>query len=870
MTAMPIIEMEPSIHMPAPSDPRGLGGLMALIEGVERPLPLASVQIRAHIIGGTCRTVVEQRFHNPLETAMEAVHIFPLPEDGAVVEMSLQCGDLVVQAECREKAEAKAIFDNAREVGHRAALLTQERDDVHTLRVTRLPAKEAVTVRLVVVEQLEVADGQYRWRFPTTIAPRYLPGTPISHEGPGVLPDTDQARDASRLQPPLRLAGGTALDLEVSIEGLPKRLASSLHSVRLDLDAGGVKVAPSTKATLNKDFILSFAVGASAAGKDGAHSAAQAWTDGAYTLVQVQPPALADTEGMPRDVVFVVDISGSMGGQKIDAAKAALSAALHGLVIGDRFKLIAFDDRLEHFQSDFVAYDDRTLTAADAWINGLYARGGTEMLPAIKASLEGSTPPGRLRTVLFITDGQAWNEQELVAAVSNRRKEGLFFTLGIDTAVNGALLKRLARVGGGTCELATPGDDVDELITRFEARFGAPLATDVAVAGRPDATLLGGTLFAGRPVHLLIEGAPAELSITAAEGSQGFPMSIVPQKAPEGFSVGALWARRRVAALEDRLTLKPFEEEALRPEIIKVALAHHIASKFTSFVAVERTRVVQGPMTEVVQPAELPESWNEGFFDGAITGSGAGAPAGMPMPSRAAAPAPKGRMRKKSKAMAPPREMAKAEMDCEEMEADLSFSESMAPEPMAEMPAPPSPSMPVQGASMDAMPMAPQQAPGAAPKTRGGGLFGRIFGGLGGGGRSSGGHVTPAPSPAKPFKVQPEPAPTSTPTVGDLAALAKAQGADGSYGGDVARTAAALMALILSGHTRQAGLRRRTVVKAARWLKNHAGTQWVDEVLAYLEEIESGAPLKAAGWMQSLVAAAGIEGEHMQAALGRL
>ena len=176
--------------------------------------------------------------------------------------------------------------------------------------------------------------------------------------------------------------------------------------------------------------------------------------------------------------------------------------------------------------------------------------------------------------------------------------------------------------------------------------------------------------------------------------------------------------------------------------------------------------------------------------------------------------------------------------------------------------------MPVQGTSMDAMPMAPQQTPGAAPRSRGDGLFGRIFGGLGGGRR--GGHATPAPSPAKTSKVQPEPNPTSTPVVGDLAALAKAQGADGSYGGDAARTAAALMALILSGHTRQAGLRRRTVVKAARWLKSHAGTQWVDEVLAYLEEVEGGAPLKAAGWMPSLVAAAGIEGEHMQAALGRL
>jgi Ca-activated chloride channel family protein len=546
----------PMICEPRPDD-RGLGGLVALAAGAERALPLREVRARASIAGGCCRTVIEQTFENTLDTPMEAVHLFPLPEDGAVTEVELVCGELVVRAECKERQEAQAVFDRARQDGHRAALLTQERDDVHTLRVTNLPPGEAVRVRIVVVENLPSVDGRWRWRFPTTVPPRYLPGDPTGHAGPGVLPDTDAAPDASRLQPPLRLAGGTRLDLEVAISGAVSHLESSLHALKLDL-GGTLRVAPSGTATLDRDFVLAFSTG------DDQATAARAWTDGRFTLVTVDPPVVAMPDALPRDAVFVLDISGSMGGAKLDAAKQALTGALHGLVPGDRFLLIAFDDRLEFFQQGFSDYNDRTLAQADRWIGNLSARGGTEMLPAIAAALKGEPPEGRLRTVLFITDGQAWNEDQLVAAVAGRRKRSLFFTLGIDTAVNGAMLKRLARAGGGTCELATPQDDIDGIIANLEARFGSPVAEGVRPRGFQAASLGDAELFTGRPAALLFEGSPESVVIEGRSAEGAFTLSAAPLRVD--FPLGALWARRRVAALQDRLTLRPFEEEMLRPD----------------------------------------------------------------------------------------------------------------------------------------------------------------------------------------------------------------------------------------------------------------------------------------------------------------
>jgi len=821
------------------SDERGLGGLIAMANGAEQALPLASVRVRAAIAGGCCRTVIEQVFQNTLTSPMEAVHIFPLPEEGAVTEVELRCGEVVVRAECKEREAATAEFNQAREAGHRAALLTQERDDVHTLRVTNLPPGESVAVTIVVVEHLDVIDGRFRWRFPTTIPPRFLPGEPISHDGAGVLPDTDQAPDASRLQPPLRLAGGTTLDLEVSLAGPLSNLESSLHAIRVDFD-GGLRVAPSGVATLNKDFALAFTTGQPDA------TAARAWTDGEHTLVVVDPPTVAMPTALPRDAVFVVDISGSMGGAKMAAAKKALKSALHGLIPGDRFHLIAFDDRLEFFSQQLTAYDERSLVKADRWIDRLSARGGTQMLPAIQAALDGETPQGRLRTVLFITDGQAWNEDQLVAAVAGRRKRAMFFTLGIDTAVNGALLKRLARVGGGTCELATPTDDIEAIIANLEARFGSPVGDEVGVEGYTNAALIGGTLFTGRPASVLIEGAPDSLTVTGVSAEGAWRMGATPTRID--FPIGALWARRRVAALQDRLTLKPFEEEAIRPQILSTALKYSIACRYTAFVAVERGRVVDGDRVEVAQPAELPESWDPAFKTQTLGGAGAGAPGAPPPLMRG--PSSMSRSAK-SKRARPRRSMAPSQlappppspasaasapmdvmsvMDTDDEAGDMSFAEAPAKE----------------AASPSVLKRLEQR------------LFGSTFD------RRS------APIPeAAPFEAELEEEmemeaqkPKKTEQGDPAAALAQSQGADGSFGGDVARTAAALLTLILLGHTRRKGLRRRTVTKAAAWLAARAGDAQADLALAALAQAERGqAPAPTGSWRD--LRGAGPEGGYL-------
>jgi hypothetical protein len=525
-----------------------------------------------------------------------------------------------------------------------------------------------------------------------------------------------------------------------------------LHAVRLDLGQNGqdgIRIAPSGKATLDRDFVLAFSSAIESA------TAIRAYTDGAYTLVFVEPPSTEIPEALPRDAVFVIDRSGSMSGPKMGAAKLALKSALHGLQAGDRFNLISFSNDMESYATGFTEYTQKSLEKADIWIDKIQARGGTEMLPAIKEALSEVRLEGRSYSVLLITDGQVWNEAELVAAVANRREEARFFTTGIGTAVSASLLKRLARVGGGTCELLTPSEDIEAAVARMEARFGSPIAEDVILEGGIPADKHAKSLFIGRPASWLLKGSPKSVKVVGVTSEGELELETEPMEIE--FPLGALWARERVSVLEDRITLQPSQAEAIRPEIVQIALQHQIASRFTAFVAVEKTRKMTGERVEIVQPVELPMDWDQAFM---------GASRGDQM---------KG--------------MTLRSVDQYTMAA---------PRPMA-----------------DTVMMAASEAPEKLKRLR----------------RKSRHEDTKG----SPSKVKGE-------TLDGQ--LARMQNAEGSFGGDVKQTAAALITLVLLGHTRRKGIRRRTVLKAVKWLENHRSDPSASIALEALQRVERKETLK--------------------------
>ncbi len=558
--------MTPALALLPLPDPRGLGGLVALVNGVEQALPLRSVRVRARIVGDACRMEIDQRYSNPYASALDAVHLFPLPRDGAVVEMELHAGETRLRMECREREAAVAITQAA---GQPRPRLLAERADLHALRVAHLPAGTDVHVRMVVIERLAAVDGRMQWRFPTTIGARFL--------GSSALDSTPDAPSGdTRLQPPLALAGGAQLDIEVQVCGGVRTIATSIPVVRVALADGGTRLAPRGNATVGTEFLLHLTTNVLD------RVDARAYSDGTHTLVVVEPPGAALLAPLPRDVVFVIDLSAPIGGS-IGAVKRAVCSALHGLLAQDRFQVIAFHvGPLLRFRPAFVPCEEATVKAADAWVDALELGGAGGRLPAtqvsaIQTAFDDEPPSDRLPTGFWLTSGPSDADSGGVVAVGERG--GFARTFDID-------------------------DGFEAVFAGFEAEVGTPIARGVTIAGGALAGPSERVLFAGRPVTAFLLGSPGTVRISGRTVGAALDVEVAPT--PVDFPLGAHWARERVEQLEDRLTLRPSEEGVLRAEIQRIALEHRIASRYTTLVSVETNAQTPGERVSLLQPGLLP------------------------------------------------------------------------------------------------------------------------------------------------------------------------------------------------------------------------------------------------------------------------
>jgi Ca-activated chloride channel family protein len=569
-------------------------GRTAVEEGRAQPhaFPLTKVSVRGSILADCAVTELEERYTNDSTQVMDVTHTIPLPPDGAVTAFEIVAGGRTVKGVCKKTEEAKADFESARKRGKTAAMLESVRDDVHTISLANVPAKSDIVVRMTIVERLRVDDGRFEFRFPTAMSPKYVPGQAVGHDGDGVEPDTDRAPDASRLTPPLKIGNGTALDLELTLAAGTTDIKTSVPLVRSAAANGALLLRVDGSATCKGDIVVR-------AWSRANEAAVRAYTDGERTLVVVDPPAKRKPElECPREAVFVLDRSGSMGGSRLVAAKRALRTALEGLTEKDTFEIIAFDTAFETFDAEPVAATRANLKRAAEWIDGVRAQGGTEALSALERACTGRVAPGRVRTVLFLTDGDVANDQEILA-LSRRFDPALrLFTVGIGLAPSAGLLSRLARLGGGTTLFVDDSQDIEGEIRRFESTFVGPMACGLGVEGARRHS--GRDLFAGRAATFFVEGALQSVEVTSADGRFSGRATV----AASPLALGALWARERVTELEDRLVADPSQKGIIDPEIVELGVRHQIQTRLTSFVAVDEASQVHGEPLAIVQPSE--------------------------------------------------------------------------------------------------------------------------------------------------------------------------------------------------------------------------------------------------------------------------
>jgi Ca-activated chloride channel family protein len=587
-------------------------------------LPLDRLDVRARISGLTARTVVATEFVNAHDVALEATYIFPLPDRAAVTGMMMTADERTVEAELQERGAAREAYDRAIAAGQRASIAEEERPDVFTMRVGNILPGERVVIELSLVGPLPFEDGSATFRFPLVVAPRYIPGTalPGSSVGDGQTPDTDAVPDASRITPPVLLPGfPNPLRLSIAVDIDPAGLAlgdvrSSLHTVT-DKD-GTLSIAAGERA--DRDFVLRIGY---AGGTETAIAVPDETADeqeGIYQLV-VLPP---DSAGAPRpkDVVLLLDRSGSMGGWKMVAARRAAARIVDTLTTADRFAVLTFDhqvDRPADLGDGLVEASDRHRFRAVEHLARADARGGTELLAPLTEGLDLlRASEGRDRVLVLVTDGQVGNEDQIVHNITPLIGTTRIHTIGIDRAVNAGFLGRLAAIGAGRAELVESEDRLDDAMEKIQRRIGAPVVTDLRVTAtgmrliddeRAPARLPG--LYPGVP--LVVSGrysGPAAGSLTVTgrtRDDEEFRTTVQVQQRHES-AVIAQWARARLRDLEDAYAAG---DHSLEQRIVGASLRFGVLCRFTAFVAVD-SRVVNedGESRRVTQPVELPSGWD--------------------------------------------------------------------------------------------------------------------------------------------------------------------------------------------------------------------------------------------------------------------
>jgi Ca-activated chloride channel family protein len=590
-------------------------------EIVDVPLRHTRVDIRVHAI--VADVEVEQTFQNPYRGKIEASYLFPLPTRAAISGYEIRVGGRVIAGELRPRDEAVQKYKAALRAGHVAALLTQERPNLFTQAVGNIEPGAIVGVRLRYVEPIAPDDGGYEIAFPLVAGPRYVP--PASKLAPAA---------AALVQAPVLpdgLRSSHDVDVTVTIDaGVAVRDVSS-PSHRIDVAGARVRLAADDTLP-NKDFILRYRLGADAPAFTTLADARGG--AGSFVLLAVPPAGSAALAPVPKELVLAVDTSSSMAGAPLAKAKELVRQSLAALGPDDTFQIVAFDDAATPLAARSVAVKPRNVDLARAWVDSLAAGGGTDVGAAVRLALDAPADPGRVRIVVFITDGFVGNEDEILADVAGHLGAARLFAFGVGSAPNRYLLEEIAAIGRGAAAFVRADEDAATAAAAFVRRIARPILTDVAIdwnglavadvtpARVPD-------LYDGQPLVVLGRYAHAGAAMVVVTGRRGgetlrFDVPVTLPDDAARPAVASLWARARIAELSRRLVRA--ETPELVRQVTDLALAHHLMTRYTAFVAVDASRTTGGGAAETVAvPVEVPEDVRrDAVMGGVAVGVGGG------------------------------------------------------------------------------------------------------------------------------------------------------------------------------------------------------------------------------------------------------
>ncbi|MCF3626290.1 after-VIT domain-containing protein [Planktothrix agardhii 1801] len=620
-------------QLPQQTMDKQLGNLYVQSETKSQVFPLKQTQVKAKISGNVSQVEVSQTFENPFKEPLEAIYVFPLPDQAAVDQMVIKIGDRTIKSKIETREDAKEIYQRAKAQGRTTALLEQERDNIFTQSVANIQPGEQISVTIRYIDQLKFEGGNYEFVFPMVVGPRYIPGQLINKN----QPNTDQVPDADRITSPIidretKSPHKIQVDVEIDAGVAIENVRSTSHKIITQQQGNRIFVSLDQSDQIpNKDLILRYQI-------SGENTRASVLTEvdqqgGHFAAYLLPAISYNPNQIIPKDVIFLMDTSGSQEGEPLKKSQELMKRFIQGLNSEDTFNIIDFANTTNTLSEIPLENTPANRQKAINYINQLQADGGTELLNGIQAVMRFTSPSqGRLRSIVLLTDGYIGNDQEIIAAVQNKLKPGnRLYAFGVGSSVNRFLLNRLGEIGQGTTQIVRQDEPTETVVETFFKQINNPILTDLEITWqgeglKPEIYPVSlSDLFDNQPLVLFgrkLDRRNGLLKITGITAKGDRYEQTLPVNFPEinnnesgNIAIAKLWGRARIKDLMNQMFSG--ETKSGVEGVTRTALSYQLLSEYTAFIAVsEEVRVDPNGTRQTVEvPLELPQGVSyDGIF----------------------------------------------------------------------------------------------------------------------------------------------------------------------------------------------------------------------------------------------------------------
>ena len=578
--------------------------------------PLKATDTEVYISGVIADVSIFQTFQNTGSEPIEAIYVFPASTKAAVYDMEMKIGERRIKAKIKEKNEAKTIYAEAKQEGKKASLLEQDRPNVFTMNVANILPGEEVEIVLRYTEYLSPESGVYSFVYPAVVGPRFTgEETKNTSKEIASVPYTES-----------ELTHSYDFDLSVRINGgmVIQDIDSKTHEINiqyLNMNEADVILDIIETTPGDRDFVLTYQL----AGTD-LNSGLLLFEDGEekFFMLTMQPPKRVEEKHIPaREFIFVVDVSGSMGGFPMDISKKLMRNLLTNLRPIDQFNIMTFASSASLYAEESLYADVATVQTAINTFEHQSGGGGTRLLSALqKAIALPVCEDGTSRSIVIISDGYISVEQEVFDLIKKNGNQANFFSFGIGSSVNRHLMEGIAHVGMGEAMIVTEEKEAPTQAEKFRNYIKSPVLTKITTDfGKFEAYDLEPNLVADvlaeRPITITGKyrgDAKGVIEIGGYTGGAYYKQAFNVENytaSYENRSIKYLWARNKIKLLGDYNSLGPSEKRDI--EITNLGLKYNLLTAFTSFIAVDEVleyasrRNKNEELKSVSQPLPLPK-----------------------------------------------------------------------------------------------------------------------------------------------------------------------------------------------------------------------------------------------------------------------